>query len=202
MMVFEEELKNIYRLKVPFEDIYTSIFFIRTKRANLLVDTATFNSDIDEYLLPALDTLVIKLTDIAYLILTHLHSDHAGGVNRIRELNPKIEIVRGVAEKLPNGVSGYELKGLTLDLIGVFDEDTGTLITGDGLQGVSVGKYRLSLESKDEYIKTLAKIQADARIQNILLSHAYEPWGKDGAFGREQVEQIINDCRIIIGERQ
>ena len=202
MVVFEEELKNIYRLKVPFEDIYTSIFFIRTKRANLLVDTATWDSDIDEYLLPALDTLGIKLTDIAYLILTHLHSDHAGGVNRIRELNPKIEIVRGVAEKLPNGVSVYELKGHTLDLIGVFDEDTGTLITGDGLQGVSVGKYRLSLESKDEYIKTLAKIQADARIQNILLSHAYEPWGKDGAFGREQVEQIINDCRKIIGERQ
>lgn len=202
MMSFIKEIGEIYRLKVPFEDIYTSIFFIRTKRANLLVDTATWDSDIDEYLLPALDRLGIKLTDIAYLILTHLHSDHAGGVNRIRELNPKIEIVRGVAEKLPNGVSVYELKGHTIDLIGVFDEDTGTLITGDGLQGVSVGKYRLSLESKDEYIKTLAKIQADERIQNILLSHAYEPWGKDGAFGREQVEQIINDCRKIIGERQ
>ena len=201
-MSFIKEIGEIYRLKVPFEDIYTSIFFIRTKRANLLVDTATWDSDIDEYLLPALDTLGIKLTDIAYLILTHLHGDHAGGVNRIRELNPKIEIVRGVAEKLPNGVSVYELKGHTIDLIGVFDEGTGTLITGDGLQGVSVGKYRLSLESKDEYIKTLAKIQADARIQNILLSHAYEPWGKDGAFGREQVEQIINDCRKIIGEQQ
>ena len=70
-MVFEEELKNIYRLKVPFEDLYTSVFLIKTKQGNALVDCATYASDVDDYIVPALSMLGLRLEDIAYLILTH-----------------------------------------------------------------------------------------------------------------------------------
>ena len=199
-MNFEKEIGNIYRLKVPFESVYTSVFLIKNKAGNILIDCATYDSDIDGYILPALTKLGLSLADISHLVVTHLHSDHAGGEKRIRQLHPTIKIVRSVDEKLFDGLSVYELKGHTLDLIGVLDEDTGTLITADGLQGKGIGKYRCSLESKEEYLKTLEKIQADKRIESVLFSHDYEPWYVNGVFGRERVEKIIKDCKKVLGE--
>lgn len=194
-MNFEKEIGDIYRLKVPFDgDVYTSLFLIRTKQGNVLVDCATYASDVDEYILPALRMLKLKLEDIRYLVLTHKHSDHAGGAERLSGFAPTLEVVSDVREIFLNGLTVYELKGHTLDCIGILDKRSDTLIAGDGLQGYGVGKYRCSLESKEEYIKTIDKIKKDRRIKNILFSHAYEPWYKYGAFGREEVENCLQDC--------
>lgn len=92
------------------------------------------------------------------------------------------------------------MKGHTIDCIGVLDERSGTLISGDGLQGAGVGKYRCSLESREAYLKTIEKIKKDKRIKNILFSHAYEPWYKDGAFGREEIKRCLQDCIQVLSE--
>lgn len=192
---FLKEVADIYRLKVPFEDLYTSVFLIKTEQGNALVDCATYDSDIDEYILPALKAIGLCLTDITYLILTHNHDDHAGGKKRILELAPSIEIIQSAGVIFSNTIIAYEMKGHTLDCIGVFDKVTGTLISGDGLQGAGVGKYRCSLASKEEYLKTIEKIERDKNIKNILFSHAYEPWYNDCAFGREEIEKRLRDCK-------
>ena len=177
------------------------MFLIRTKRDNILIDCATTGGDVDSYILPALAKIGLSIADIRYLILTHSHADHAGGKESILQYNPSVEIVAFERDFSKNGATVYEMKGHTLDCVGVFDEWTGTLIAGDGLQGAGVGKYRCSLESKAEYLKTINKIQRDKKIKNILFSHAYEPWYKDGAFGREQVEKCLQDCiNCIKGE--
>lgn len=202
-MNFEKEIRDIYRLKVPFDgDVYTSLFLIRTKQGNVLVDCATYASDVDEYILPALRMLKLKLEDIRYLVLTHKHSDHAGGAERLSEFAPTLEVVSDVREIFLNGLTVYELKGHTLDCIGILDKRSDTLIAGDGLQGYGVGKYRCSLESKEEYIKTIDKIKKDRRIKNILFSHAYEPWYKYGAFGREEVENCLQDCIEYVNKEE
>lgn len=193
-MSFEKEIGEIYRLKVPFENLYTSVFLIRAENANILVDCATYNSDVDSYIIPALAKMGLVLTDIEYLVLTHSHGDHAGGKARVLQLNPQIKIVASEQGELPNGLTVYALKGHTLDCIGVFDERSGTLISGDGLQGAGVGKYRCSLQSKEEYIKTIETIRQNKKIENVLFSHAYEPWYQDSAFGREEVEKRLQDC--------
>ena len=193
-MSFEREISNIYCLKVPFDNIYTSVFLIKTEEGNVLIDCATTKQDVDEWIIPALAQEKIPVADIKYLILTHKHHDHVGGKERLLELNPSVEIIDGLRENFINGLTIYELKGHTLDCIGVLDIQSGTLISGDGLQGYGVGKYRCSLENKDEYIKTIRKIRKDQRIKNILFSHAYEPWYKDGIFGRENIERCLQDC--------
>ncbi len=53
-MKFIKEINKIYRLKVPFEDLYTSVFLIKTETSNLLVDCATTKLDVEEYIIPAL----------------------------------------------------------------------------------------------------------------------------------------------------
>lgn len=197
-MNFTQEKDGIYRLRVPFENLYTSVFLIITNQGNALVDCATTDSDVDEIIFPALKALKLTFKDIAYLILTHNHGDHAGGLKRVLEYNPNIEVVQKVCDLSLDGITLCALKGHTLDCIGVLDMRTNTLISGDGLQGAGVGKYRCFLESKEEYVKTIERLQNDERIENILFSHEYEPWYQAVAVGREQVKKVLHDCKKYI----
>ena len=201
-MIFENEIANIFRLKLPFDNIYTSVFLIKTETGNVLVDCGTTKRDVDEWLVPALLQAKTSVTDIKYLVITHNHRDHAGEKERLLELNPSLEIINEMRGNFTNGLTVYEMKGHTLDCIGVCDERTKTLVSGDGLQGAGVGKYRCSLKSKEEYIKTIKRIKKDKRIKNLLFSHAYEPWNKDGAIGRNEVEKCLQDCKKYVERRE
>ncbi len=195
--VFSEVTKHVYRLKVPFDNIYTSVFLIVSENEAVLVDCATTRGDVDNHILPALAALGYRLSDIQALVLTHSHGDHAGGLKRIRELAPHIEVVTDLRELL-RGVSTYPLAGHTVDCIGILDTRSHTLLSGDGLQGAGVDKYRCSVENPDAYLQTLERIGADERIENILFSHAYEPWNADGVFGREKVCDCVIQCKEYI----
>ena len=194
-MNFAKQVEGIYRLKVPFEDLYTSIFLLKTDYGNMLVDCATYDSDIDKYLVPALQNLGLCLTGVEYLVVTHSHCDHAGGKNRILEIVPNVKIIDKSIDNIFNCLTVCELKGHTIDCIGVFDERSGTLISADALQGAGVGKYRCCIENKQEYLKTIEKISKNKRIKNILFSHSYEPWNSDVAIGREEVEKCLEYCK-------
>ena len=191
--IFYKETDKIFRLRVPFENLYTSVFLIDADNAKILVDTATYSDDVDCYILPALKKMGYTLSDISALVLTHKHADHSGGLSRILSLAPGLEVVRDIRE-LSDELCSYPIAGHTKDSIGVLDTRTGTLISGDGLQGAGIGKYRCSVADKVEYLKTIERIKKDERIENILFSHAYEPWYKDSIFGREKVLDILSKC--------
>ena len=193
-MRFEKEAENIYRLRVPFEDLYTSVFLVESDGGYALVDSATTAADVDQVIRPALLARGLDFSDIKYLILTHRHGDHAGGSARISEHNPSIAVICGEKHLPLSDFAPYALPGHTLDMIGVLSLRSGTLISGDGLQGAGVGKYRCSLENAAEYLATIERIRGDARVKNLLFSHAYEPWYKDAAYGRAELEQCLADC--------
>ena len=44
---FLKEQEGIYRLKVPFEDLYTSVFLVETPQRLILVDCATTDDDVE-----------------------------------------------------------------------------------------------------------------------------------------------------------
>ena len=92
--MFYKEVSDIFRLKIPFDDIYTSVFLIKSSEGPILVDCATTAEDVDEYIIPALRLMGYAPSDIRCLVLTHSHSDHAGGLPRLLELTPNIEIIR------------------------------------------------------------------------------------------------------------
>ena len=190
---FLQESDGIYRLKVPFEDLYTSVFLLVMPGKLVLVDCATTEFDVQLSIIPALREMGFRLCDIDTVVLTHRHGDHAGGIDCILRTAPKIEVVTDVRE-LGGGVYTYAMPGHTEDSIGVLDTRTGTLISGDGIQGMGIGKYRCSLENREAYLQTLGRISNDERIENVLFSHAYEPWNKDSALGRDAVSSCINFC--------
>lgn len=197
-MNFEREIGNIYRLKVPFMSVYTSVFLIKNPNGNILIDCATTDQDVDEVIIPALKRQSVSLNDIKYLVLTHDHSDHAGGKNRLLQLNPTIKVVDKIQKDFIDGLTLYELKGHTLNCIGVFDKNSSTLISGDGLQGAGIGKFRCLLDSKEGYLKTIENLKLDKKVENILFSHEYEPWYVNGVFGRKMVEKILSDCLLYV----
>ena len=197
MSGFYRETNDIYRLEVPFFTVYTSVFSIKTSEGYILVDCATTDEDVDGYIIPALEEQGIFLSDVKKIVITHDHSDHAGGLPRIMELIPHIEVVKEVT-RLSDGVCTYPLYGHTKDFVGVLDERSGTLISGDGLQGAGIKQYRTMLADKDAYIETLERIRLDESIENVLFSHAYEPWYENKMLGRKNVLACLEECKKYI----
>ena len=134
MADFLEDIKGIYRLKVPFDTVYTSVFLIKSERGIILVDCATTNTDVDECIIPALKRLGYSPSELKIIVLTHRHGDHAGGLERILHYAPDIDVIKTPCQ-ITESISTYPLPGHTLDSIGVFDKRSGTLISGDGMQG-------------------------------------------------------------------
>jgi len=192
-VAFEREANGIFRLRVPFEGIYTSVFLLETDVGAILIDCATTDADVEDWILPALAARGYAPTDLSSIVLTHRHEDHAGGLARLLYRAPRLAVIDD-ARQIANGVSIYPLPGHTEDMIGVLDERTRTLITGDGLQGAGVDKYRCYLKRPTAYLETLKRIETDGRVENLLLSHAYEPWNTDAIRGRENVLRALRDC--------
>lgn len=194
MLGFYKEAGEIYRLEVPFERIYTSVFLIDGKEAKILLDCATTSEDVDRYIVPALNELGYGLSEIDTIVISHKHEDHAGGLKRITELAPNIRVISDTTYPLPQGISLYPLPGHTNDCIGVLDEKTHTLISADGIQCAGIDKYPCSLKNPQAYSETLERVKKDKRIENILFSHAYEPFNENRCLGRENLIKCIEFC--------
>ena len=196
---FLEEADGIYRLRVPFENIYTSVFLVESGEGALLVDCATTAEDVDGVILPALRERGLDASALRALVLTHHHRDHAGGRARLLTHCPTLKTIDFSHREEIAGISFSPLPGHTKNSMGVFVSRCGILISGDGLQGDGVDRYRTSLEDREAYLDTLDRLEADESIQGILFSHAYEPWCEDSAFGREAVLRCLLACRKSIG---
>lgn len=195
---FIQETEGIYRLRVPFDRIYTSVFLLQTDEKIILVDCASSASDVDTHIVPALSDLGYSLNQVDILVITHRHSDHIGGLERILQLAPGMTVVSEV-RPLCDSISTYPMPGHTNDAVGVLDTRTRTLISGDCLQGAGVDKYPCSIINSDGYQQTLTEIAQNENIENILFSHAYAPWHQDAAMGRHKVLECLAACKNYIG---
>ncbi len=207
---FETLTDRIYRLKVPFENIYTAVFLIKTARGYMLVDCATTKDDVDTVIMPALDLINVKREEITHILITHPHGDHAGGLRHIlpymaeacvcagsnfikERLAPASFMCVSDGQQIDDGIMAVSLQGHCADMIGYLDTRTRTLISGDGLQEYGVGRYGCGLGSCDSYLCTLDKV-AGMDIDTLIASHDYYPHGST-ARGREEISRYVNTCR-------
>ena len=63
--------ENIYRLTIPFKDIFTTVYVLKTDEGALLFDTATYDEDIQNYIIPFLDELEITEDMLKYVFISH-----------------------------------------------------------------------------------------------------------------------------------
>ena len=201
---------HIHRLEVPFLDIYTTIFLVETDEGVVVFDTATYPEDMDGLLAPALQELGVEKP--LWVVISHNHRDHAGGLARFVELFPETGIAAGseeCAERVPGKtvrvladgetlvgpLKAVTIPGHTADAIGILDTRTGTLLTGDCLQMYGIygsGAWGANISRIPEHIAAGQKLLT-LDIQTILASHNYHPhdWRADG---KEAVADYIAQC--------
>lgn len=208
-----EIVRNILRIVIPFEDIFTTVFLVRTEQGVLLFDTATFPRDMDEYVFPVLDRLGEAPKCV---FISHNHRDHAGGLQRVLEKYPGVPVASrsgALAEKFPSVFAPcdgdvllgclrvVEIPGHTMDSMGLLDERTGTLLTGDSLQLYGIfgsGNWGANIRFPQEHAAAIEKIRK-MDVNAIVASHDYHPCGHI-ARGEAEIDRYLRSCLMPLEE--
>lgn len=204
--------QDIFRLTIPYKDIYTTVCVVKAPEGAVLFDTGSYDSDADGYILPFLDELGITAQALRYIVISHNHTDHAGGLARLMQHFPETCIVSrhpAIAEKFGNYAilvpdDGDPLlsvlriitvPGHTTDAVALLDTRSGTLLTGDSLQLYGIygsGKWGANIGLPTEHLAAVEKLRG-MDIDTIVASHDYHPWGYF-AQGKDEIRQYLDAC--------
>ena len=197
------------RIDVPYKDIYVALYVLRTPGGVVMYDTAAKDSDVDEYIVPALAQLGVSPD---YVFISHDHADHSGGLKRFMEVYPDCCII-SAAKSLQERFAGFNMvkpadgdpiaqvlrvvtiPGHTPDAIGLLDTRTKTLISGDGLQVFGIygsGRWGSAIRYATPHLEALAKLRT-LDIENIAAAHDYHPCGHY-ATGKDAVALYLDNC--------
>lgn len=203
-MKIENFCPNLYRIRVPFEDIYTSVYVVRDHKNTAIIDSGAGAPDVDQCIVPALRTLGIDSTEVRYLLLTHAHGDHAGGAERLSAVLPHAEIRASYPMGLPrfrlfcdNEILMTELQAIFLPghvdhSVGFLHLPSKTLLSGDCLQLKGIGKYRKNIADREAYERSVRKLQS-MNLKRIVAAHEFDPLGSI-ADGEEAVQVYLEKC--------
>ena len=194
---------GLYRIAVPFEDIYTAVFAVGSPDRYLLIDCATTGADVDTVILPALREMGWTNPPEA-LLLTHRHGDHAGGTERLRAHFPSLRVFSPEPLKTEDStllcggetfldrIEAVSLPGHTASSMGYLDRQTGTLLSGDTLQLFGISRYRNGIRYPKLYRASVEQIRKMPLLR-IIASHEYDPLGAC-AEGRKAIETYLDTC--------
>ena len=207
MNSFEHITGEIYRLKVPFYSVYTSVFVIVSGASTVIFDSGSNETDVTGIILPALKNSGFVPSHIA---ISHHHDDHSGGVSALAKAFPSAviyafgdelgEIYSDIyyhrfsdGDEICDGVEFLNLKGHTSDCGAIFDKRSKTLLSVDCFQLCGINKYGCGVILGADYLKSIDRI-LKTDVENIIASHEYVPLGA-AAFGRENTEKYLTECR-------
>lgn len=181
--------QGLYRILIPFEDLTTTVYIAVFEQGTAIIDSGTYPTDVDGYILPALAELGVEAESVRFLLLTHRHGDHAGGFSRLQACFPHAK----ADGALPEGLIAVPLPGHTEDSVGYLCG--GTLLSGDCLQLKGIGKYRNGISDRDAYLKSIRYLKT-LGLTRIVAAHEYDPLGSL-AEGRTAVDRYLDCCEKI-----
>ncbi len=188
-MGFQKEESGIYRLTVPFEAIYTTVFALKEGDEWILCDTATTDFAVENYILPALHQLGAIPE---YIFVSHSHGDHSGGLPSLCKAFPYAKIITSPTVLL-NRFEVIGLKGHSEDSLAIFDTKNKILLSFDCLQQRGIDKYRNGISNKAAYLESIEKVR-NMGVKRIIFSHDYDPCGYR-VQGKDEIENALNICR-------
>ena len=208
--------EHIHRLVTPYKDIFTAVFFVQTPDSVILFDTASGPSDVEQYILPAMKALEIDPKKLKYIFLSHGHTDHAAGVERLLQEFPEVCLVTR-SESIAKRYGAYSvlmpedgqalledfqvvaIPGHSEDSAALLDKRTDTLITGDCLQLFGIfgsGLWRTNVGLPVQYLQALEKVRG-MKLQTVVMAHDYHPYGYI-ARGPEEIGRCLDACADAI----
>lgn len=209
MNIAEKLTENIYRIKIPFDNIYTSVFIIKVEDFLILADTATTKDDVTEYIVPEIEK---SGGNLKYVILSHNHGDHLGGYKYIKEIYPKVKVIlfdenyainKGFTDYIiPKDeevffdcIKLYNFKGHSKDSLGLLDTRQNTLLTFDSFQLMGVGRYGGGITNIKEYFESLNRAK-NIGVNILIPSHEYYPMGS--FIEGEDTGKFFDECKNCV----
>ena len=218
MKRFDKIGDELYRLTVPYRDVYTTVYLLTATGGAVLFDAACHDADAESVIVPALFDLGIVGDMLKYVFISHGHGDHAGGLARLLTHYPNTTVVSR-SPKLREKYAGASflfpeegelllgtfrvipIVGHTLDSAALLDTRTSTLITGDCLQLfglVGSGDWAANIKFPVEHLRALEKLEK-MPLAAIWAAHDYLPYGFCAA-GEEDIKRYLAACRRAIFE--
>ena len=205
----ESVAENIFRLTIPFKDIFTTVYLVKHDDGDILFDTATYPEDVESFILPFIKSLDAK---IKYIFISHNHGDHAGGLEALLKHYPTARVLsrsRELKEKFASFdvycpedgeefIKGYKavaIEGHTCDSMGLLDIQKRILISGDSLQLYGIygsGEWGANVGLVREHIEAINKLKGMG-IESIYTAHDYHPMGY-AYEGKENVFKALDFC--------
>ena len=222
-----EIVPDIFRFTVPYKDIFTTVFVIRSKEGVILFDTASCDEDVRDYVIPALKELEVTADMLKYVVISHSHNDHAGGLFAVLEAYPDVCVISKDSQikekfssyqildpeegkKLSDDFMIVTVPGHSPDCISLLDLRTKTLLTGDCLQLYGIygsGSWGANIGMAPEHMKALDKL-AQMDLETVIASHVYHSKGYL-AQGKSEIKGFLQECkdalyriRTIVAEHQ
>lgn len=93
----EEVAPGIHRIDAPLGDRFASLYLVVGDDGALLYDTGV-DGTIPAHVLPAMERLGIRATDVGTVVVSHCDVDHFGGVADARDAFPNARIVAGAGD--------------------------------------------------------------------------------------------------------
>lgn len=162
----------------------------------MLFDAASYDEDVDDYIVPMLEQLGISAEELKYVFISHNHTDHAGGLKMLMKRYPNTclvtrnEVLQGEYEKyqvlmpedgdrIMDVLQVVTIPGHTAKAMAILDTRTQTMISGDCLQLYGIfgsGNWACNIGFPTEHFKALDKLRT-MHIQKLLTAHDYHPYG-------------------------
>jgi glyoxylase-like metal-dependent hydrolase (beta-lactamase superfamily II)/8-oxo-dGTP pyrophosphatase MutT (NUDIX family) len=173
---------------------HTNCYLIYNSDSLLVVDPGSPYEDEQRALAAAVDELLAEGRNLSGILLTHVHPDHVGGVNALREHleSARVFANRLTAEALPDiHVDSTLEDDDLLELTGephialrvmhtpgharghlcLYDERTGTLIAGDNIVGLGSVLIDLPEGNMRDYLASLERMRALPNLSVIFGGH-------------------------------
>ena len=144
--------------------------------------TATYKGGVDALTAPAANAVRIR---------TKFPAHSPAPQSWLKGVKPDVILEDG--EALDGRLKVISTPGHDRDSVCWLDLETGTLITGDSLQGNGTPTQGIGFyQSLSDYEATLAKLKKE-NVENIILGHEYDGLG-DFIYGKENVSRALEYC--------
>src|SRR6185295_17736270 len=173
---------------------HTNCYLIYTSQSLLVIDPGSPYEDEQRALATAVDELLAEGRTLSSILLTHVHPDHVGGVNALREhlgdvqvwshqltaaALPDIQVDRMLEDedvlvlegKPPISLRVLHTSGHARGHLCLYDERTGTLLSGDNIVGLGSVLIDPPEGNMRDYLHSLERLRALPNLSVIFGGH-------------------------------